>query len=314
MNRKMIINADDAGICPCVNEAILLGAEAGVITAAGIMPNMPFADHAVTLFREKKCSLDLGLHFCLTSGRPVSPPDEIPLLVNEQGFFRHGFVKLWMQTKLSRRQTFLEQVKHELEAQLNWLEKLGIPLLFLDSHQHIHMIPGIFERVAELARSRHLFLRIPDEKIGGFSRLFRRFPAWATGSMAKKALLSWFTQKAKRREVKPQGCRGFREDCTDLQYHGVLDTGKFLFPAWKALLQSPDSDSGPNKVRLINIHPALEDSQNIHPSELCCSSADLVFLRSPHRFGELEAVLSREFQELCQKQQFQIVGFHDMSG
>ena len=91
---KIIINADDLGFSPQVNAAILRCAELGTVTAASIMVNMPFAESALQQVRERVPDLSLALHFTLTSGKSVSPPQDVPLLVDSSGLFRLGFLGL----------------------------------------------------------------------------------------------------------------------------------------------------------------------------------------------------------------------------
>ena len=92
---RVILNADDLGYSPDVNWAILHAASIGTLTAASLMVNMPFAEDAVMSVRESLPNFSLGLHFCLTSGRAVAPQEKIPLLVDSNGCFRHGFLGLW---------------------------------------------------------------------------------------------------------------------------------------------------------------------------------------------------------------------------
>lgn len=70
---KIIITADDYGMCSEVNRAIDEGIENGIITTTNVMTNMAALSEAADL-RERYPRLSIGLHWNVTTGRPVSPP------------------------------------------------------------------------------------------------------------------------------------------------------------------------------------------------------------------------------------------------
>ncbi|MGL4944488.1 MAG: carbohydrate deacetylase [Thermoguttaceae bacterium] len=284
MQTNLIINADDAGIARCVNDAIVAGALAGKITAASLMANMPLATDAAERFARETPQLDVGLHFCLTSGRPLSSPNDVTLLVNEDGKFKLGFVGLLRNAAGKNREKFLAQVERELVAQLDWCDKHKVALRFIDGHQHVHIIPEIVELVQREAARRRLFVRIPDEPLGSWSRIFRRARHWLGGGIVKKLILSSLSRRAQNQTPN-----------LPLIYHGVLDTGKMLFAAWDALLRSPHTRG---KTLLVNIHPATEEAANIVLNELDCSDADYEFLRSPNRIAEYRVLETIAWNEL----------------
>ncbi len=71
MDRRIIINADDFGLCDGVNEAVAQAHSDGILTSATIMVNMPAAEKAVKIAK-KLPSLGIGVHLNLTEGRPIS--------------------------------------------------------------------------------------------------------------------------------------------------------------------------------------------------------------------------------------------------
>ena len=91
------------------------------------------------------------MHFTLVDGNPILPPSEIPSLVADDGRF------LPDHTALLRRYlkggVNLEEVRRELAAQLRKVEATGVPISHVDSHQHMHTLPGIIDIVLDLAVS-----------------------------------------------------------------------------------------------------------------------------------------------------------------
>jgi len=86
MDRRVIINADDFGLCDGVNKAVAQAHTDGVLTSATIMANMPAADEAVKIAK-KLPNLGVGVHLNLTEGRPLSKDTSIGRLLDTDGQF-----------------------------------------------------------------------------------------------------------------------------------------------------------------------------------------------------------------------------------
>ena len=83
---KVIINGDDFGKSPEVNEAVIRAFKAGTLTSCSLMVTGEAFDDAVRLARANE-GLAVGLHLVTVQGRAVLPPSEIPLLVDRAGHF-----------------------------------------------------------------------------------------------------------------------------------------------------------------------------------------------------------------------------------
>lgn len=148
---RLIINADDFGYSRGVNYGILDAHLEGVVTSTTMMANMPGLEHGVRL-SEQYPSLGIGVHLCLTSGRPVR--EDVDTLVDKQGTFhplsfyreKHGSIDL-------------DQLYAEWQAQLERLLALGISLTHIDSHHYTHAFPDHREVAEELSRQYQLPLR-----------------------------------------------------------------------------------------------------------------------------------------------------------
>ena len=83
--KQLIITADDYGMSRAVNDAIEAGMAAGLITTTNVMTNMPLYKEAKTL-KDKFPNVSVGVHWTLSgAGKPVTPKDQVPTLVNEKG-------------------------------------------------------------------------------------------------------------------------------------------------------------------------------------------------------------------------------------
>jgi len=149
--KQLIVNADDFGRHPLVNQAVAQAVDQNGLLSASIMAGKEYFDEAVAIAKARP-QLGIGVHLTLVDGRPVLPPESIPSLVTSTGEFfpDHGvFVKRFVQGKISRL-----DIRKELAAQMDKVLTAGISPTHIDSHQHLHMLPGIFSLVLSLAAER----------------------------------------------------------------------------------------------------------------------------------------------------------------
>jgi hopanoid biosynthesis associated protein HpnK len=149
MQRFVIVNADDFGLCRGVNMAVEESHKKGILTSATLMANMPSAVEAIEIAK-KTPSLGVGVHLNLTDGRPLSDDESVDCLRNASGEFAHSPWKLALKSLLSK--NIRKAVGTELAAQVKWVIDRGIKPTHLDSHKHMHAFPTIFSIVCELAR------------------------------------------------------------------------------------------------------------------------------------------------------------------
>jgi hopanoid biosynthesis associated protein HpnK len=146
--RKIIINADDLGLCRPVNEGIIEAHRRGVLTSATLMTNTPGFAEAVALARDNP-GLGVGVHLNLVRGRPLSPPAEIPTLLGPDGRFLTEPFRILR--RLSTGRIRPAEVERELRAQVEKALATGLPLTHLDSEKHMHVLPPVFRIVIRLA-------------------------------------------------------------------------------------------------------------------------------------------------------------------
>jgi len=173
---KLIVTADDFGLSEGINDGIVGASLNGIVTRTSLVANGPAFDHAVSLAREHE-NLRVGVHLTLVGAKPVSNPVRIQSIVRPHDTDFYANYKQFLVRYLLNRIS-LHDVRVEFEAQMEKVSSTGLNINHLDSHQHLHMLPGIFTIVVALAR------RYGIGKI--------RFPRCRiTGSMsAKEALLT----------------------------------------------------------------------------------------------------------------------------
>lgn len=149
MDKRIIVNADDFGLCEGVNKGIAQAHKEGVLTSTTIMAGMPAAKKAVKLAK-KLPKLGVGVHLTLTEGKPVSNDDSVKWLVNSEGEFRLSPSKIALLSALIP--NFRKAIIAELSAQIQWVIDQGIKPTHLDSHKHIHTFPVLYSIICQLAR------------------------------------------------------------------------------------------------------------------------------------------------------------------
>lgn len=165
---QILVNADDFGRHVLINSAVAKCVERGCLRSATLMPGGKAFDDAVDVAKAHP-ELGVGIHLTMVNGFPVCDPKDIPSLVTEEGVFYDDytiFVKRFL-----KRQICLDDVRRELMAQAEKMGKTGLSLTHVDSHQHMHVLPGIFDIALDAAESLHLdAVRIPRSPLfTGFS-------------------------------------------------------------------------------------------------------------------------------------------------
>lgn len=141
----VIVNADDLGATPQINDEVFDLMGAGLVTSATMMCNAPaFEAAAKRAARFDKCSF--GIHLNLTQFEPLSAPGALAPLLDEN---RHLSKKTLASTFTSR---LLLAAHQELSLQVERALRAGVAVSHFDSHHHIHTIPALYPVLKSLQR------------------------------------------------------------------------------------------------------------------------------------------------------------------
>jgi predicted glycoside hydrolase/deacetylase ChbG (UPF0249 family) len=132
--KLLVVNADDFGFTPDVNEGIVEAHREGILTATTLMANGEAFEHALGLARQNP-SLDVGCHMVLVGGCSLVSGKDLPATVGS------------LVAAVVRRQIDLYG---ELRAQLQRILRGGIRPTHLDTHKHTHLAPPVLEALARL--------------------------------------------------------------------------------------------------------------------------------------------------------------------
>lgn len=155
---RLIINADDFGLTPGVNRAVLELHRAGVLTSATMMAKASATNEAIEQARSNS-SLGVGCHIVLVDGEPVlSPRQDIPNLADPvDGTFRPTLLQflnlLYFQRAWPFQKNAIREIEAEAAAQIALLQKRGLRLTHIDTHKHTHMFPRVLRPILRAARA-----------------------------------------------------------------------------------------------------------------------------------------------------------------
>src|SRR5260370_29917547 len=119
VERQLIVNADDFGQSPGVNQGIIEAYERGIVTSASLMVRWPNAPAAAAYSRVHP-DLSLGLH----------------LDFGEWAFCNETWVPLYEVTDLDEGVAVADEVSRQLTA---FRRLVGKYPTHIDSHQHVHL-------------------------------------------------------------------------------------------------------------------------------------------------------------------------------
>ena len=271
----LIVNADDYGYFRCVSKGILTAATHGIVTATGVFANaIRFAETAAKL---RDCeAVDVGVHLNLTEGIPLTAelrnslsrwsgrfPGKFPMA----GAILSGSIKT-------------EEVSREWRAQIERCLDNGLRVRFLNSHEHMHMLPSLFPVVKALAKAydiRHI--RFPTSQIGAGS---------SNGSLFRGAVIKAL-EAINRRRV----------DTPTPRFLGMESSGKLDLP----YLERSLSRLNAGEIYELMCHPGEFDAQEVTDARL---------LGYHDWEGELKTLTSPAARELLHRHGVQLIGYRHL--
>lgn len=274
--------ADDYGISQEYNRCIEACLKKGTLNKVSILPNGSIDDSVNAL---SKYNSVLALHLNLVEGYPLSQPEEIGLLIDENGCFKDSFIGLLL-TSLSPQKSELEkQLYKEITAQIRfWKQKVGDNII-IDSHQHAHMIPLVFKTLMRVIKDEGVhvkYLRIPDEPILPYLLTPSLYPAYKPVGIIKQFLLK-FLALVNRKEAA-------KSNISTAYFMGVMLSGKLNFIRVQKLLKHYSSLAKKHGKNIeVAFHPGYAESDQ---TLIDGSRKDFKkFYRSPWRNIEFETLM-----------------------
>jgi hopanoid biosynthesis associated protein HpnK len=182
---RLIVNADDFGLTPGVNRAIVEAHQRGIVTSATLMANSRAFDDAVSLALRNP-TLAIGCHVVLIDGSPLLPADEIPTLVADHDRFRDSFS--YFAAGALRGRIDADDIERETTTQIRKIQNAGLTVSHIDTHKHTHMFPKVLRpllRAAAACGVRGVRNPFGPVKLVGLAQLMRRPKLWTRYSQIR---------------------------------------------------------------------------------------------------------------------------------
>ncbi len=182
---RLIINADDLGMNTSRTHGIFQAFEFGIVTNATLICNGSDAERTARHAREK--DLPTGLHLNLTSGSPLSRPQDVSSLLEGTGDFRGRHEQ---RRALENGDVDPLHIEREIRAQMEWfLEHHGAPT-HVDGHHHIHIHPAVTPLLIPILERYGIgFVRIPaEEPLPPYGYVIEKEQLEATQALSREAL------------------------------------------------------------------------------------------------------------------------------
>jgi predicted glycoside hydrolase/deacetylase ChbG (UPF0249 family) len=158
--KLLIIHADDMGLSHSTNMAVIKAFESNAVTSGSVMVPCPWFPEIANYIKAHP-DLDVGIHFTLNSEwkfykwRGVSPSDQIPSLIDKDGYFFSAVEPLVFRAKP-------EEVEKELRAQIDKAIAMGIHPTHLDNHMgSMYVTPALFRVALKVAKEYKLPVFLP---------------------------------------------------------------------------------------------------------------------------------------------------------
>jgi chitin disaccharide deacetylase len=141
---RLVIHADDVGMCHGANQAFVELSHAGTITSGSVMVPCPWFPELAEL-AAADASLDVGVHLTLNAEkahyrwRPVSNASAASGLVDGDGY-------LWHRVAQVRQAAHPDAVEEEWRAQIDRALQAGIDVTHLDTHMGSALAPEWCDR------------------------------------------------------------------------------------------------------------------------------------------------------------------------
>jgi chitin disaccharide deacetylase len=286
--KELILNADDFGLTPGVNEGIIRAHLEGILTSATLMANRLAFDDAVERARATP-TLGVGCHLVLVGGPAIAPVEKAGSLVDAEGRLPPTLANFM--TRVSCGMIRRTHIERELHAQIAKIRAAGIEPTHLDTHKHTHVHPRVMEALGKVAHETGISrVRNPFESI---------HDSWRTTRGLNGGFRRQLISAAAARTVTP-----FFHSIS--RKYALLSPGRFLGVA----LTGQTTSSA-----LREMFASLEDGRTeimLHPGICDADLAQTGSRLQAQRQNELTALLDQELKGVLAQRDIRLISFREL--
>lgn len=302
---KTDIHADDYALTVNTSKDMLSCMKKGQLDSISIVPNMPCFQECMKMLYQVIPALPflprMSVHLDFVEGCSLAGTKEVPLLVKDgstiMGLSWGGvFLLSYLPWK---RRAAKEQLKKEIKAQIkvvqaavqhamNIAKEHGIPCaqkgVRIDSHQHAHMIPVVWEALTEVIAEEKYnieYIRNSKEMMGVFLTERSLWKTYRPINFVKNRLLSLYSHRADRYAK--------AHNMDQMYLWGLIMSGRMdydrIVRLYPKIAAKAEKD---NRVLEILFHPGLMLPEEVS-EEIGRDAAEDFYLRQ-ERHVEMDAV------------------------
>lgn len=219
---RIDIHADDYALTVGTSRDMLSCMEKGQLDSISVTPNMSCFQECMEMLYQAIPTFPflpkMSVHLDFVEGHSLAGVECVPLLVKEgSDLMGLSWGGLFISSYLPwRRRTAKEQLKKEIKMQIETAQaainramelakKRGIlceqKRIRIDSHQHAHMIPVVWDALIEVIREEHYeveYIRNSKEMLGAFLSEVSLWKTYRPVNFIKNILLSFYSHKVER--------------------------------------------------------------------------------------------------------------------
>lgn len=169
--QKINRHADDFGLSRSSSKVIYRLCKSNKLDSFSLMVNLSTVGEFVNEIREmNQLGKKISIHLNFTEGKCVADSSLLKDLVDKNGFFSKSWESYFIDNyNFMKRKKIKNQLKIEIINQINkGIEFIGSDDIYIDSHQHIHMIPVVFDALTEVISENKLkvkYIRVSKEPL-----------------------------------------------------------------------------------------------------------------------------------------------------
>lgn len=290
----VVVHADDFGLSRSFNRGIAAAIAHGVVRSTSLRTNGSAYREAVEEFLPQWPHVGVGVHLNIVEGKSGRSLTSRSRLCDADGRYRLGFFDLW---RLCLDQRLLGEIEIEYCHQIETVLKDGVVIDHLNSHQHSHILPPLFEIVCRLAHRYDIpYVRLVKEAWhqSGYKDVIQ---CWYWVNRVKHKMASHYSIRNET-AARAYGVR------TNSAFVGLLYTGHMTVPVIQAALKA---GVGPGPVEIL-LHTVLKEDGDsyLHPDVK-------KYAEAPERAKDMETALSSQMISLLQPPSWRLTNYRELA-
>jgi predicted glycoside hydrolase/deacetylase ChbG (UPF0249 family)/folate-dependent phosphoribosylglycinamide formyltransferase PurN len=306
MNYKQIIfNGDDLGLSLSFNDGIKNCFKYGVLQSTSIRTNGPAFEEAIYEVVPECAGLGIGVHLNLVEGRSdrkiISKTSK---LCDRDKKYQATFFSL-LKGAASGDFKLCNEIKEEFRSQIEIVLERNIAIDHLNSHQHSHCIPSIFQIVCELAEEYKIpYIRLPQEPFFFGENFSYHLRPWYVTNMIKFAVLNSFAVLNQKIIKKYSNV-----NCADA-FIGILYTDNMNHKVISRAIETVSRLTPTPEIVEILLHPckirATKEEQYLEPS-----IRDYII--KYNRSVEYNTLINKSLEKECHKKGWHLTSYSQLA-